>query len=60
VIWAPAYAGVTVVVREEHPTGVIPAEAGTQYTEQRRSTIDGIMTYAARGAASQSTVVNGK
>jgi putative endonuclease len=34
---------VTVVVRDALPTDVIPAEAGTQYTEQRVAAINGSM-----------------
>jgi|RhiMetdeSRZDD1v2_1073273.scaffolds.fasta_scaffold2299040_2 hypothetical protein len=40
VTWAPASAGVTIVVLDAHPTDVIPAEAGTQCTEQRAAGID--------------------
>ena len=36
VTWAPAIAGVTFVERDARPTGVIPAEAGTQATSQQR------------------------
>ena len=36
-------AGVTIVVRDALPTGVIPAEAGTQYTGQQGAGIDGTM-----------------
>src|SRR5207253_6116877 len=60
VAWAPACAGVTVVVRDALPTGVIPVQAGTQDTERRGPAIGGIIPKHSCGHGARSRRSNSR